>query len=210
MTFVVPRHDEFQLPGLGLIKGLLVTGRHFLRSYGKRNRHIPGQELFPGDRFGMFTVFYPEETVPIPDHYRGLPILLYDDESGAELCTACGNCVRACPVGIISLEETRDEEGKRIPFASSYSIEYDTCLNCGLCAAACAFGALVMDHNLETARPDHAGFHMTKERLLRPLSYYQKISPAGWAEIEEGAKKSLPRTIERRPGGLGIVKKSDK
>ncbi|MBN1483731.1 MAG: 4Fe-4S dicluster domain-containing protein [Chloroflexia bacterium] len=208
MTLQVPRHDEFQFPGLGLLKGLLVTAHHFVRSYGKkRNWHRRDEAFFPGDRFGIFTVEYPEQSPPLPDHYRGFPILLYDDESGAELCTACGSCVRACPVGIIHLEETRNEEGKRIPYASRYSIEYDVCINCGLCADSCLFGALVMDHKLEMAQTQRSRLLMGKEQLLHPLSYYQKLSPAGWAEIEQNAKKSLPRTIERRPEGVGIVSK---
>jgi hypothetical protein len=58
VTIVVPRHDEFRPFGTGLIKGLLVTMAHFIRSYGKRNLRIPGKEPFPGGRFGLFTVQY--------------------------------------------------------------------------------------------------------------------------------------------------------
>jgi len=188
-----------------MFKGLLVTASHFFRSYGKRNLHVPGKELFPGGRFGLFTVQYPEEDAPIPSHYRGLPILLYDDESRAELCTACMNCVRACPIGIIHIEQALNEEGKKLPYATSYTIEHGACMNCGLCSAACSFGALVLDHNLETAQTSRPIFLRTKEQLLHPISYYQEMSPDGWAEISESALKSLPRTIKRRPKGMGIV-----
>lgn len=206
MTFQVPRHDGFQFPGLGLFKGLMVTARHFFRSYRGRNLRLSGEkEPFPGGRYGIFTVQYPEETGPIPDHYRGLPILLYDDETGAEHCTACGACARACPVGIIHIEQGTDEEGKRIPYSEHFAIEYDVCLNCGFCAANCPFGAIVLDHNLETAQTDREAFWMTKERLLRPASYYQEISPQGWEEIKEDVAKRLPGTMKRRPEGVGFV-----
>lgn len=207
MTIVVPRHDEFRPFGTGLIKGLLVTMAHFIRSYGKRNLRIPGKEPFPGGRFGLFTVQYPEERAPVPDRYRGLPILLYDDATGAELCTACMSCARACPVGIIHIEQGVDEAGKKIPYAQHFMIEYESCLNCGLCAEACPFGSIVMDHHLETARTDREGFRMTKERLLRPISYYAQIAPTVWAEIREEAQKRLEGTIKRRPAGVGVVRR---
>ncbi len=207
MTIVVPRHDEFQPFGWGLIKGLLVTGIHFIRSYFRRNRRIPGKELFDGGHYGMFTVLYPEERVPIPDRYRGLPILLYDDTTRAELCTACGACARACPVDIIHIEQGTDEEGKKIPYASSYAVEYGVCLNCGFCVASCPFGAIMQDHHVETAQYRRGDLWMTKERLLRPVSYYEKIAPTVWAEVRDEATKRLEGTRKRRPAGVGLVPK---
>jgi NADH-quinone oxidoreductase subunit I len=205
VTIVVPRHDEFQPFGWGLIKGLLVTGKHFVRSYLQRNRRVPGEELFHGGHHGMFTVQYPEERVPIADRHRGLPILLYDDATRAELCTACGACARACPVGIIHIEQGTGPDGKKIPYCSSYVVEYGVCLNCGFCADACPFGAIVLDHHLETAQTSREAFWMTKGRLLRPVSYYEKIAPTVWAEIRDEAMKRLEGTRKRRPEGVGIV-----
>jgi NADH-quinone oxidoreductase subunit I len=208
MTMQVPRHDEFQLPGLGLLKGLTVTLTHFFKSYRRlRNWRVPGEEPFPGGRYGIFTHQYPEERAPIPDRYRGLPVLLYDDATRAEFCTACMACARACPVGIIHIEQGTDAEGKKIPYASSYTIEWDVCINCGLCVDACNFGAIVLDHNLETARHHRESLHPTKERLLRPASYFEKIAPTTWAEIREDAAKRLTGTVKRRPEGVGIVPK---
>ncbi len=208
MILTVPRHDEPQFLGLGLLKGLLVTGRHFIRSYQKRrNRHILGQELFPGGRFGIFTVQYPEETGPVPERYRGLPILLYDDETGAELCTACQACARACPLEIIHIEQAVSEEGKKLPYAERFAIEHGVCMNCGLCADACAFGAIVLDHRLETAALRQEALWAEKEQLLHPASYYEALAPTIWAEMKEDALKRLQGTMSRRPQGMGIVKR---
>ncbi len=207
MTIKVPRHDEFQLPGLGLLKGMVVTITHFFKSYRRlRNWRVPGKEPFPGNRFGIFTHQYPEERPPIPDRYRGLPIVLYDDETRSEFCTACMACVRACPVGIIHIEQSTDAEGKKIPHSSSYAIEWGVCLNCGFCVNACNFGAIVLDHTLETARHRKEDLAwVAKERLLRPASYYAKIAPVTWAEMREDALKRLAGTMKRRPEGVGIV-----
>ncbi len=209
MTITVPRHDEFQLAGWGLVKGLLVTAKHFVQTYvrRKRNWRVPGEEPFPGGSYGIFTIQYPEERAPIPDRYRGLPILLYDDASRAELCTACQSCVRACPVGAIQVEQATDAEGKKLPYASSYTVDYGLCINCGFCVEACNFGALFQDHTLETARLRHADLYMTKARLLRPVSYFEKISPSLWAEVREDAMKRLAGTVNRRPSEMGRVPK---
>ena len=206
MTFKVPRHNEFQFPGLGLLKGMTVTLTHLIKSYRRqRNWRVPGQEPFPGGSHGIFTHQYPEERAPIPDRYRGLPILLYDDATGAEFCTACMACTRACPVDIIQIGQATDAEGKKIPLASAYSIRWDVCINCGFCAEACNFGAIVLDHTLETARYSREELQPTKERLLRPASYYEKLAPSVWAELREDAAKRLAGTMKRRPKGLGIV-----
>lgn len=209
MTIVVPRHEGFQVPGWGLLKGLWVTARHFVRTYlTQRNRHVPGKELFEGGRYGLFVIQYPEERYRLPDRYRGLPILLFDGETGAELCTACGACVRACPLGIIHLEQAVNEDGKKLPYALSFSIEYGACMNCGLCADSCNFGSIVMDHRLETAQSRREDLWLNKEDLLRPVSYYFGIAPSVWAEIEEDAMKRLEGTMKRRPEGAGIVSRS--
>jgi formate hydrogenlyase subunit 6/NADH:ubiquinone oxidoreductase subunit I len=151
---------------------------------------------------------YPEERYRLPDRYRGLPILLYDDETGAELCTACGACARACPLGIIHYEQAVNEEGKKLPFAETFSIEHGVCMNCGLCADNCNLGSIVMDHVLETAEIRRQDLSVTKKDLLRPVSYYKQIAPSVWAETEADAVKRLAGTMKRRPEGMGIVSRS--
>ena len=46
---------------------------------------------------------------------------------------------------------------------------------------------------------------MTKERLLRPASYYEKIAPTVWREMRAEAIKRLEGTLKRRPEGVGRV-----
>ena len=46
-----------------------------------------------------------------------------------KLCTCCGQCAIACPVGCITVTEL------------SAVINHAECLSCGSCAAACVVGA---------------------------------------------------------------------
>jgi uncharacterized Fe-S center protein len=54
-------------------------------------------------------------------------------------CTACGECVKWCPSGAVSLVE-----GKA-------SIRRENCIGCGECYAVCLFGAVMFDWKRESA-----------------------------------------------------------
>ena len=69
-----------------------------------------------------------------------------------DLCTGCGACVKACPMGIIALFPK-----DRIPFVACSSVLKGkiargdckvACIACGLCAKKCEAGAITMVNNL--------------------------------------------------------------
>lgn len=89
------------------------------------------------------TVRYPtEKLVPYPK-FRGL--LVYD----CDKCIACGMCVRACPSGCIDLAKAAGPDGKPVPKAAWYTLDYGRCNFCGLCEEACPTKPKALRHSLD-------------------------------------------------------------
>ncbi len=145
-----------------------VTLKHFLGTYKV------GKDPFRGKT--IFTVQYPEERLPLPERFRGRPMLLRNKETGKSACTACGVCVRACPHGSIVLESHMGENKKRV--VDKYTINLGDCMYCGLCADACAFNALDMSHEFELACYSRQNIVWDEERLLEPWQSPQKEGQA--------------------------------
>ncbi|HWQ15672.1 MAG TPA: 4Fe-4S binding protein, partial [Roseiflexaceae bacterium] len=198
-AYVVDRGRPKLRAGQGLLAGLEVVIRHFRDAFGKRLEN-------PSQISGVFTVQYPEERLQLPEAYRNFPILLYEDESGQELCTSCFQCERICPPQVIHMTQARDPvTGKPVPAVAEFLIEYDACMSCGLCAEVCPFDAIKMDHEFELATDTHGGLTLNKEQLNRPISYYERIAPTFWAEVKESALKKLQGNVKRRSGLIGLA-----
>ena len=196
---VVNRNDEQLRIGQGMLQGMLTVIRHFGKSFTSYGSD-------KSDNTGMFTVQYPEERLALPEAYRNMPILLYDDQTGHELCTSCFQCERICPPKVIHITQATDPAtGKAVPAAEEFVIEYDSCMSCGYCHEVCPFDAIKMDHHFELSTPDHLSMDVNKAALNRPISYYQTIAPNFWAEVEASAMKKLQNNIKRRPGTIGVA-----
>ncbi len=184
--------------GQGLLQGLRVVWDHWAGSFRKNDNF--------SKIHGTFTVEYPEERLPMPQAYRNMPVLLFDDESGHELCTGCYQCQRICPPQVIHITQAKDPvTGKMVPAATEFIIEYDACMSCGFCAEVCPFDSIKMDHVYELSTANRASLTMRKAQLNRSISYYTGIAPGLWAEVQAGAMKKLQGSIKRRPDVIGLA-----
>lgn len=170
--------------GLGLFKGLSVTLSRFVESYTEDLRWLfkrYGKVEFHSskDTKGTFTVQYPEERLVIPEEFRYVPFLVYDEGENGEKnirCTSCGICAKACPPQCIWIVRTSDPAtGRPVPQPAEFYIDGDICMNCGFCAEYCPFDAIKMDHDFEISSYGRNLFN--KERLMKPQSYYASIRP---------------------------------
>ena len=86
------------------------------------------------------TVRYPFGPLKLPPYFRGRVVI------DADLCQACGLCVRDCPA--FALELQREGRGKfRL-------IHYpDRCAYCGQCEASCPSGAITLINEYVQATP---------------------------------------------------------
>jgi NADH-quinone oxidoreductase subunit I len=197
--------------GNGIIKGLGVTLKHFVETYledlrwlGRRYfnpKAMPARQGLQAK--GIFTVQYPEEKLPVPEEFRFIPFLLYEekpDGTREDRCTSCGICAKVCPPQCIWIVRSNDPEtGRPIPQPTEFYIDIDICMNCGLCAEFCPFDAIKMDHDYELASFDRHRYHIfNKEKLSKPVSYYASIRPVNYAREEAArAEKEAAKAAKR-------------
>jgi NADH-quinone oxidoreductase subunit I len=191
--------------GKGILKGLKVSFNRFVDTYlddlrwiGKRYRTEEGiAHRGSKDARGIFTVQYPEEKIPVPEEFRVIPFLVYNEGPNGEknlLCTSCGICSKVCPPQCIWITRSTDPTtGRPIPDPAEFYIETNICMNCGLCAEYCPFDAIKMDHNYELASFGREIYD--KARLSKPTKYYESIRPDNAArENAARAAKQAART----------------
>lgn len=206
--------------GIGVLKGLGVTLKHFINTYIDDLKYFPksvtNEEAFARRQgpvgAGLFTVEYPEMKLKIPENFRFIPFLVtdydvpkdspdYDPQKAREMirCTSCGICPKVCPPQCIWIVRTNDPKtGKPIPQPAEFYIDTDICMNCGYCAEFCPFDAIKMDHDYELADYEREVAHIHDlDRLMKPVSYYASIRPT-WYYKEEEARRAAEEEKRRK------------
>jgi NADH-quinone oxidoreductase subunit I len=199
------------MDGKGIINGMGVTIKRFIDTYledikwlGKRYYTDEGiAERMSSDARGVFTVQYPDEKLPVPEEFRYIPFLLYEEgEDGQikERCTSCGICAKVCPPQCIWIVRTNDPDtGRPVPEPEEFYIDVDICMNCGFCAEYCPFDAIKMDHDYELSVYNRFESNIfNKEKLLKPVSYYSEIRPTNFTREEEARAEAEAAKAARK------------
>lgn len=142
MAHVIERKQLGFLRSLYLVevvKGLLITGRHFFGN------------LFQPSRMGTFS--WPEVKKPIESTYRAEHRLMLRDDDSIR-CTACMLCSTACPAHCIHIEAAEGDVPEKEKFPQKFTIDMLRCIYCGYCVEACPCDAIRMD----TQKLTSAGF----------------------------------------------------
>ena len=168
------------LPGLGLVKGLLVTLKHALRP--------------------SVTQQYPEEQPDLPPRTRGVIALKEAN------CTVCYKCSRECPDWCIYIDahkETHDPasggRARSVKVLDRFAIDYALCMYCGICVEVCPFDALFWSPEFEYAEYDIHELIHEKEKLEEWT--YTVLPPP---ELEVGAEPAQ-EVLQASPPVTGNV-----
>ncbi len=159
------------MPGSGLLKGLGVTLRTFLRP--------------------SVTQEYPDEKPSLPARSRGVIALKEEN------CTVCMACARACPDWCIYIESHKEVVPPKEPGArprtrnvlDRFAIDFALCMYCGLCVEACPFDALFWAPYFEYSTYEVKQLLHEKETLGRWMAYVPPPDP-----LEDGAEQ--PKELE--------------
>lgn len=196
--------------GMGVVRGMAITLRHFFDTYtvGQNKQPSAAGDVparaeatvagkipagMPTELGGIFTSQYPEQKLPVPERFRYIPFLLYEDDGQGERaafdgirCTACGICAKVCPPQCIWIVQGKGDDGRPRPVATEFFIDASICMSCGFCAEYCPFDAIKMDHDYELAAYDRTTHHIyDKKKLSKEFRYWQTIAPNRvWSEAE--------------------------
>ncbi|HEY9077187.1 MAG TPA: 4Fe-4S binding protein [Anaerolineaceae bacterium] len=152
---------------------------------------------------GVLTIQYPEEKVPLPEEFRYIPFLVYEENEQGERhmrCTSCGICSKVCPPQCIWIvRKTDPNTGRPIPSPAQFYIDVDICMNCGFCAEFCPFDAIKMDHDYEIASYNRFKDNIYDiSKLAKPVSYYASIRPKNYREEEAARKAEIDAKAARK------------
>ncbi|WP_028452298.1 NADH-quinone oxidoreductase subunit NuoI [Chitinilyticum aquatile] len=133
-----------------LVKGLMLTGRHFFQR--------------------KITVQFPEEKTPLSPRFRGLHAQRRY-ANGEERCIACKLCEAVCPAMAITIESDQRDDGTRR--TTRYDIDLTKCIFCGFCEEACPVDAIVETHIFEYHGEKRGDLYYTKPMLLAVGDKYE-------------------------------------
>ena len=134
-----------------LLKGMRLTGRHFLSK--------------------KVTIQYPEEKTPLSPRFRGLHALRRY-ENGEERCIACKLCEAVCPALAITIESDQRDDGTRR--TTRYDIDLVKCIYCGFCEESCPVDSIVETDMHEFHFESREETVYTKSMLLAIGDKYEK------------------------------------
>lgn len=133
------------------------------------------------------TMQYPEEKWTLPDYYRGVPVLVFDDE-GRDKCVACSLCEFICPPRAITIVPTERDpgEGREEKRPEVFDIDMLRCIFCGYCEEVCPEEAIFMSKEYEIVGESREEMIFHKEKLYE-LGGVRNAGVKKWKNADEEA-----------------------
>ena len=140
--------ERLYLPSI--LGGMGITLRHMVQTlwrmiFPRKNVTQPG--ILEMSATGLLTMQYPEEKWPMPEGYRGAPVLVTDEE-GREKCVSCQLCEFVCPPRAIRITPGSIPGSDRHANVEKRPREFDIdmlrCIYCGMCEEVCPEEAIFL------------------------------------------------------------------
>jgi formate hydrogenlyase subunit 6/NADH:ubiquinone oxidoreductase subunit I len=168
---------------VSLLKGMAVTFRYLSHPSTVVTRQYPENR----------------ETLKMYDRYRAQLVMLHD-EQGYHKCTACRQCVLACPNASIAITTRKGAVTGRNEI-DQYIWRHDSCTFCNACVIVCPFGALEMSPKFESAVFDRRLLVYNLNRYAGPpANALQKVT-----DPEQRKSMMEPRGVYSGPVPLNGV-----
>jgi len=166
------------IPGVGLVKGLVVTMRNMTRR--------------------SVTAHYPDALPELPPRSRGVIALIEEN------CTSCMLCAKECPAWCIYIDSHKEIEppnpdhpegrDRSRNVLDRFAIDFSICMYCSICIEVCPFDALHWSPEFEYAELDIRELTHEKERLREwmwtvpaPAALDESAAPAKEIAVAEKA-----------------------
>lgn len=170
---------------ISTLEGARLTFSHLANAFSKKRRtdiSVQNPEYFTQD-FGLETLQFPKEQLPVPDNGR------YQLHNEIDDCIVCDKCAKICPVNCIEIEtikspevigETSDGTAKRL-YAATFNIDMAKCCFCGLCTTVCPTECLTMTEKFDFSEFD-----------VRKMTYeFAELTPEEAKETQEAYEHFL-------------------
>jgi NADH-quinone oxidoreductase subunit I len=128
---------------LGILGGLMITGKHLVKNLFNRKK--------------MITLNYPEEKYEYSPRFKGNHVLTVKKD-GSLRCTACMLCATNCPAECITIVAAENEDPSVEKYPINYQIDMLRCVFCGFCEEACPVDAIRMGPEWQTPGPSGTNF----------------------------------------------------
>lgn len=192
-----------------IISGIQTTGKgmslaigYFFQAVRPRKKESVMDDNYFEKANGTFTVQYPKEQIPIPDHGR------YQLHNEIDDCIVCDKCAKVCPVDCIDIEPVRSPEvfGKtsdgtplRI-HAAKFDIDMSKCCFCGLCTVVCPTECLTMTKEFDFTTTDILDHNFSFSKMTQSEIEEKKAEFEQFQEEKAKAKPQLP--AEEKPADV--------
>ena len=136
------------------------------------------------------TIQYPEQEHELGERYRGVPVLV-KDQDGREKCVACYMCQWVCPplaINITAGEYPKDHELSQIEkFPEQFDINMLRCIYCGLCEEVCPEEAIFMSKTYVVTGHSRELMIFNKQKLYE-IGGTRQDDIQKWSEAHKGPK----------------------